>query len=149
MNNLNNLIAEIEEKLLENEEFHIAIQEYNNIIFMGQEYDSLFVFGEIYYGSITNPQKLEVTDKENLCQDLYNELNNKFSKLIKSGYTHSITGEWSYIMNIGENGCLYFPDGLEFQSWTYQQITKDREKQNNNQKNKIYSLVKKEENFNK
>ena len=99
-----------------------------------RNFHNQFVNGEIMHGLIIKPFQLKVTDKDNLCQNLYDILTSEFGEQLRPGYSHSFDGGYEYFMTLGDNVTIYFPNGQEYNKWIYNQIQKDNE--NNREKNK-------------
>lgn len=126
-NQFRGLIEMIKASAMEESFKAIAVREFHN----------KFVYGEMMHGFIEKPFQLNVTDKNNFCQNLYNVLVYEFGEQLCSGYSHSFDGNYEYFMTLGDNVMIYFPTGYEYTNWIYNQVQKDNEesmKKNNLQR---------------
>lgn len=87
-----------------------------------RDYNGKFVYGEMMGGLISKPFELHITDKDNICQDLYDCLINEFGEQLEAGYSHSFDGSYSYFMTLGDNVMISFPEGYEYTNWIYNQV---------------------------
>lgn len=119
-------LIELIKKCVAEDGVGIGIKDYNHFKDYG------WVYGKLDNGFITEPFKLDITDTSNLCQDLRDSLVAEFGDEIKPGYS---TGHyWQYLMSIGENVIVFFPEGREFADWSYNQAQKDNEAQREQKK---------------
>lgn len=93
-----------------------------------RNYADKFVYGEMMGGHISEPFELHITDKDNICQHLYDCLINEFGEQLVPGYSHSFDGSYRYFMTLGDNVMIFFPEGYEYSHWVYNQVQKDNEK---------------------
>lgn len=93
-----------------------------------REYAGKFVYGKMNSGFIEKPFELNVTDRDNICQQLYDCLIVEFGEQLIPGYSHSFDGKYEYFMTMGDNVMILFPTGFEYSDWIYNQIQKDNEK---------------------
>lgn len=124
-NEFSSLLNMIKEATNKSESKGIAIDKVDNKI----------IYGEMEAGNIINPIELEILDKNNICQELYDSLTSEFGEQLRPANSHSYDG-YKYFMFLGKNVIIFFPQNYEYQNWIYNQIQKDKENRNA-EKNKI------------
>lgn len=112
------LIAMIKKSATEKDSKGIAVREYGG----------KFFYGEMVGGFISNPNELNITDRDNICQALHDCLINEFGDQLIPSYSHSFDGSYNYFMTLGDNVIIFFPDDYEYTDWVYNQVQKDNEK---------------------
>lgn len=93
-----------------------------------REYTDKFVYGKMSSGLIKESFELNVTDRNRICQQLYDCLINEFGEQLEPGYSHSFGGIYEYFMTIGDNVMISFPTGYEYNNWIYNQVQNDKER---------------------
>ena len=99
--------------------------------------DKYIFFGEIYFGGqISNPSILIHENEDNLCEELYNIIKNKFQDKFYFYFEHSLNGEYEYYGSTNDNTLeIQFPNfNQKHNTWIFNQIKKDKENKNKTKK---------------
>lgn len=90
----------IDESLNQNEEIAFGFKNQRGYIF----------FGELMNGLVINPSIIVSDNVDNLCQELYDLLQNHYSDIISYGFTHNILGEYDLYVTLGNSVNIDFPN---------------------------------------
>lgn len=102
----------------------------NDSVYGFRNYDGILLFGELLYGGIPEPYVLMCENDDNLCEELYELLQNEFSDNCRYNYEHSFSGEYDYLGIINEGQLMiYFPNYKQsHQSWIFKQVNSNNNK---------------------
>ena len=92
-----------------------------------KEQRGFLLFGEFENGRIPKPYVFMCENDDNLCQELYNLLQNEFLNNCTYSYEHDFGGKYEYfgILN-DEDLIIYFPSYKpSHQRWIHEQVSLD------------------------
>lgn len=96
----------------------------NGSVYGFRNQGGILLFGELLYGGIPKPYVLMCEDDDNLCEELYDLLQNEFLDNCRYNYEHSFSGKYDYFGIINEGQLIiYFPNYKQsHQSWIFNKV---------------------------
>ena len=87
-----------------------------------KSYGDYVLFGKSKAGLITDPYKLIYDEEDNLCEKIYDMIQNEFPNVFKDGYSHDFTGEYDFFVT-SDKLLIDFPNTCrEDQEWIFNKI---------------------------
>lgn len=102
----------------------------NDSVYGFRNQRGVLFFGELLYGGIPEPYVLMCENDDNLCEELYNLLQNEFLDNCEYSYEHSFIGKYDYLGIINDGQLMiYFPNYKQsHQNWIFKQINSNNNK---------------------